>query len=372
MLRPYCGTFLSEAWWNRWVMPGTAKPNFLRIDEFDQSRLDLTALRVIDLAEVLYNLQHVPGFDECIAKMRNGDIEGTYAELDLGRMLYLNQVPFRYVVPQKVKRLDYDVEVEYQDGVIACAEAKCSIESTELGANRIKNKLDRCAPAVAFRPAGDRVCQNAAEVDGRERIPQDKHWHCKGFFARHKTRRVGQILCLSEFNRGRLPKAGARLQGDIEPQYQFRIRTKLESLPAMGSSAGMQWDAATLAAGVVFSGWQGAMSNRDEFSRRHKRKVALRANDRCSFRGCRQPTSGPSDESPEAVNRIGKAAHIHAAAPGPGARRYLASMSREQRTHITNAIWLCATHADLIDRDEVTYTADVLQGDETRARGKVR
>jgi hypothetical protein len=61
------------------------------------------------------------------------------------------------------------------------------------------------------------------------------------------------------------------------------------------------------------------------------------------------------------VNMIGKAAHIHAAASGPGARRYLASMTREQRTHITNAIWLCATHADLIDRDEVTYTADVLR-----------
>ena len=58
---------------------------------------------------------------------------------------------------------------------------------------------------------------------------------------------------------------------------------------------------------------------------------------------------------------IGKAAHIHAAAPGPGARRYLASMTREERIHITNAIWLCATHADLIDRDEVTYTADVLR-----------
>jgi hypothetical protein len=103
------------------------------------------------------------------------------------------------------------------------------------------------------------------------------------------------------------------------------------------------------------------MSNRDEFSEDKKRKVALRANHHCSFRGCPQPTSGPSDESPEAVNMIGKAAHIPAAAPGPGARRYLASMSREERIDITNAIWLCATHADLIDRDEVTYTADVLR-----------
>ena len=103
------------------------------------------------------------------------------------------------------------------------------------------------------------------------------------------------------------------------------------------------------------------MCNRDEFSEDTKRKVALRASHRCSFPGCSQITAGPSDESSAAVNMIGKAAHIHAAAPGPGARRYLASMSREERSHITNAIWLCATHADLIDRDEVTYTADVLR-----------
>ena len=103
------------------------------------------------------------------------------------------------------------------------------------------------------------------------------------------------------------------------------------------------------------------MSNRDEFSEDTKRKVALRANHHCSFRGCPQPTSGPSDKSPEAVTMIGKAAHIHSAAAGSGARRHLPSMSREERIHITNAIWLCATHADLIDRDEVTFTAEMLR-----------
>jgi hypothetical protein len=32
----------------------------------------------MDLAEVIYNLQRVPGFDECLTRMRDGDIEGTY------------------------------------------------------------------------------------------------------------------------------------------------------------------------------------------------------------------------------------------------------------------------------------------------------
>jgi hypothetical protein len=57
---------------------------------------------------------------------------------------------------------------------------------------------------------------------------------------------------------------------------------------------------------------------------------------------------------------IGKASHICGAAPGRGSRRYVASMTPEERAGIDNAIWLCADHADLIDRDEVTYTAETL------------
>ena len=36
-------------------------------------------------------------------------------------------------------------------------------------------------------------------------------------------------------------------------------------------------------------------------------------------------------------------------------------MSPEDRSDISNAIWLCATHADLIDRDEKKYSADELR-----------
>ncbi|HXI05348.1 MAG TPA: hypothetical protein VNJ49_03305 [Bradyrhizobium sp.] len=101
------------------------------------------------------------------------------------------------------------------------------------------------------------------------------------------------------------------------------------------------------------------MSNRDEFSQKTKDVLRLRASNLCSFRGCKRTTSGPSDESPDAVNMTGKAAHIHAAAPG--GRRYLAAMTPEERADISNGIWVCAHHADLIDRDEVTYTADLLR-----------
>jgi hypothetical protein len=99
--------------------------------------------------------------------------------------------------------------------------------------------------------------------------------------------------------------------------------------------------------------------NRDDFSAKTKQALALRAGYTCSFRGCPCPTSGPSEEAPDAVSMTGKAAHIHAAAPG--GRRYLASMTPDQRKDISNGIWLCSHHADLIDDDEVTYTANDLR-----------
>jgi len=104
------------------------------------------------------------------------------------------------------------------------------------------------------------------------------------------------------------------------------------------------------------------MSKRkDDFPQAVRTAVARRASHHCSFRDCPQVTVGPSDEGPLSVATTGVAAHIHAASPGPGARRYLATMSSDERKDISNAIWLCQTHATLIDRDDVIYTADVLR-----------
>ncbi|WP_273838110.1 hypothetical protein [Providencia rettgeri] len=98
--------------------------------------------------------------------------------------------------------------------------------------------------------------------------------------------------------------------------------------------------------------------NRDDFSPKTKQALAARANFRCSFTGCTQITCGPSHESSSAVNNTGIASHIYAAAPG--GRRYKSDMSSEERSNITNGIWLCATHSVMIDRDEVKFTPEIL------------
>lgn len=101
------------------------------------------------------------------------------------------------------------------------------------------------------------------------------------------------------------------------------------------------------------------MASRDEFSEQTKQFLAFRAGHTCSFSGCTQHTIGPSDESPSAYTNIGEAAHICAASPG--GRRYIAEMTPEERKHINNGIWLCATHARLVDRDKSTYTIEDLR-----------
>lgn len=98
---------------------------------------------------------------------------------------------------------------------------------------------------------------------------------------------------------------------------------------------------------------------RDEFSRAVVERLAKRAGMRCSNSDCRAPTSGPSSDSPSGVTITGVAAHICAASPG-GAR-YDSDMTPEQRCDITNGIWLCQTHAKLIDDDELSFPASLLR-----------
>jgi hypothetical protein len=72
-------------------------------------------------------------------------------------------------------------------------------------------------------------------------------------------------------------------------------------------------------------------------------------------------TSAPTSDGAKDVN-IGVAAHICAAAPGPGARRYRADMTPEQRKSHENGIWLCQDCAKAIDSDDPVFSEEVLHG----------
>jgi hypothetical protein len=96
---------------------------------------------------------------------------------------------------------------------------------------------------------------------------------------------------------------------------------------------------------------------RDNFSRRTINLLAERVGFLCSNPACGCHTVGPNQQEDKST-RIGKAAHITAAAPG--GPRFELAISAPQRSGIGNGIWLCSNCADLIDKDEKAYSASLL------------
>lgn len=103
------------------------------------------------------------------------------------------------------------------------------------------------------------------------------------------------------------------------------------------------------------------MSNvkRDDFTSSVKRTMADRVSWKCSFPECGKNTVGPNSGDPTKKINNGIAAHIHAAAPeGP---RYNPQMTSDERRHISNGIWMCRDHGNLIDADYTEYSASTLR-----------
>jgi hypothetical protein len=134
---------LGQQWFEDYIMPGAKHKNILTLTNVIDADEAARQVRIVDLAEMLYNLQEVEGYVEWVRRLINGDVEATLAELDLGRMLFLHSVQFRFVFPVMKKGSDYDVEIIYPNGIVACADAKCKIEGNDFSAKTIDNSLEK-------------------------------------------------------------------------------------------------------------------------------------------------------------------------------------------------------------------------------------
>jgi hypothetical protein len=138
--------FLGQSWCEENILQNveqTKPPGFLRVDFRPGFEGERQNARILDLAECLFNLQHIEGFDARIEQLRTGDIESTIAEFDLARFLYIHDIAFKFVIPVNQRGQDFDFAIEYADGREACADAKCSLEETEMRAETIRNSLNR-------------------------------------------------------------------------------------------------------------------------------------------------------------------------------------------------------------------------------------
>lgn len=91
------------------------------------------------------------------------------------------------------------------------------------------------------------------------------------------------------------------------------------------------------------------MEKRDNFTKKIVDVLARRASYICSQPECKVLTISPSDTISDKFLYIGKAAHITAAAVG--GPRYDDSLSPKERGAIENAIFLCSSCADMIDKN---------------------
>ena len=97
-----------------------------------------------------------------------------------------------------------------------------------------------------------------------------------------------------------------------------------------------------------------------EFSPATREIVARRAAFTCSFPGCGKLTVGPASDPAKASN-TGIAAHIYGAAKSGQGPRGARDLTKEDLQSQENAIWLCAHHANLIDKHEgADYPPDLL------------
>jgi hypothetical protein len=132
--------FLGINWVEQHMGPTTGKRGYLQVN-FAEADHQIQLFKAVDLAELLFNLQHITNFHYCVDRLRRGDIESALAELDIARMLYINCVKFWFVAPIGQTGWDYDLEVVYPSGVIACLEVKCNLEARDVNVNSVRNAL---------------------------------------------------------------------------------------------------------------------------------------------------------------------------------------------------------------------------------------
>jgi hypothetical protein len=146
--------FLGLEWVQKYIW--TANAGFIRCDMSTPLARETYYMRTVILAEMLYNLQVVDGFDSCLVELRAGQIESAYAALEIARMLCTVTIDkgmtFRFIKPRR--RRSYDLEMTFSDGVKVCGETKCKLEETDITLNTIKRSLEQAQKQLPKRRPG--------------------------------------------------------------------------------------------------------------------------------------------------------------------------------------------------------------------------
>lgn len=131
--------FLGADWVDRNVRTAASRDFFrvARSGDMDDFRHHH---RYIQLAEMLFNLQEVPGFEKRIEAIVKNNVETGVAELEVGKFLKSCGLNFAFREEVGRKGEDYDVSVDLEPGHLP-VEAKCKVEGTEYSEATLRNTL---------------------------------------------------------------------------------------------------------------------------------------------------------------------------------------------------------------------------------------
>jgi hypothetical protein len=135
--------YLGEDWFDRNMDPQPFRGGYLKIGQQEFTDSLVRAIRLIELAELLYNCAFVEGFGDFVNRVKTEhEVESVVAELRVARILFHGWVQFRFVVPTGKRGLDHDLEIKIADGVFAPADTKAKVEGTGLTVETIRNSLE--------------------------------------------------------------------------------------------------------------------------------------------------------------------------------------------------------------------------------------
>ncbi len=135
--------FLGREWYadHAWLTSPTS--SFLHPHFGPDGLAPVWSMRMLNLAEMLFNLQGVEGFRACLDHMTLDQLESALSELQIGMMLYQNRIAFRYIDPATVMGKSPDIESTLQDGSSALADIKCKYEETVVSEETVRNTLKK-------------------------------------------------------------------------------------------------------------------------------------------------------------------------------------------------------------------------------------
>ena len=136
-------------WLKYYVLKDANRKSYLYPDFSTEDGKKYYTIDVYTLADLLFNLQDVEGFDDCLEPMIGGGIPAVMSELLCGMMLRQSGYRFRFVKRSDRKTFDYDIELAYADGTEACLEVKSKGKNTVRPLGQSMTHLSRLAGATA-------------------------------------------------------------------------------------------------------------------------------------------------------------------------------------------------------------------------------